>query len=102
MLRINGPTKFQELTAKVWEAQLTYSKFGACDTEPDAEIQQAVVTAAEHGIVRLPTNWQLFTASMDCQEAEKALNETLEPLLEYVAELGRVRQQIIDFCWRIY
>ncbi len=93
---------FEELTTNLVRVQNQFSSFGACDTEPDLEIHLAMRTAIQTGVVELPNNWQLFTCSMDCREAEAALNAALLPLLEYVAEAGRIRKKVKDFCWRAY
>jgi hypothetical protein len=84
-----------------------YREFGAEDTEPDQQLQGAMIIALEHGVIQRPSTadgWELFTASMDCREAGEALTRVAGSLCQAIKDHrheDEVRQRVRDYCWRV-
>lgn len=87
-----------------------YSEFGAEDTEPDWHFQNTLRKAinGEDGVI-WPINaewWELYTASMDCSEAGKALTKQAEKIVSVIREtkmkdFKQVQNLLKEYCWRV-
>lgn len=96
---------------KAFEAlQSKYQKFGANDTEPDGVFQRLVDNAIKGkgpAIPRTGEGWDLYANSMDCTEAAAALHDQALKVVRAIEacpirELGRLKEKLEDYCWRLY
>ena len=95
--------KFEALQSK-------YSEYGTYDSEPDREFQRTLIRAVkgEEGEI-WPNNagdWELYTCSMNCNKAGKALSDQTEKIVGIirelkVLELAPVTTWVRGYCWRI-
>ena len=91
------------------DVQRKYARYGARDTEPDAVFQSLLVRAALGKPVETALDgkaWQLFTSSMNCNAAAKALSKAARKAVELIqrcplGESADVKEYIKAFCWRI-
>lgn len=104
-------TKLDRLKAAVKKfesAQAKYAEFGARDTELDGVFQWHLAQAVNGKKVTMPTSgrdWQLFTSSMKCGTAARALTTALRAAVLViqgctVKELPTIREYLKDYCWR--
>lgn len=104
-------TRLDRLKAAVTEfeaAQAKYSEFGARDTEPDGVFQRYLAKSLTQPDIKLPTTgeqWQLFTSTMACGNAARALTAALRKAVAVVRdcpvrELPAIRAYLRDYCWR--
>lgn len=90
-------------------AQAKYAAFGAQDTEPDGVFQYTLAKAIAGSGVNLPTtgrDWQLFTSSMKCGTAARALTAACRKAVELirgtpVEDVQKVKAYLRDYCWRV-
>jgi hypothetical protein len=88
--------------------QSKYSKFGAGDSEPDGVFQRRLQIAFMDGVDKVPVSgdrWELFTASMDCEEAARALHKAAQKAVRIILDArmrdrGKLESFLEDFCWR--
>ena len=96
---------------KEFEAvQKKYADFGAWDSEPDMVFHYILADAWHIGTNTVssdPEKWQLFTCSMDCTKAGKALAQAANKAvglvlddLEYETNHGWLATFLRDYCWR--
>jgi len=91
-------------------AQARYSKYGAQDTEPDAVFQWTlakVVSGKPYIMPTLPRDWQLFTSTMKCGTAARALTAACTAAVTAiqnapVKELSDLKAYLRDYCWRTH
>ena len=60
------------------KAQVKYSSYGACDSEPHWLFKSILNRAVNAKPARIPNSgegWELYSSSMDCSEAAKALTD---------------------------
>ena len=84
------------------------SGFGASDTEPDSVwhwILADTVNGKEPNIPSDGSGWQLFTASMDCEDAANKLEVQAKRVVNLINEapiskLKELREFLSDHCWR--
>lgn len=73
-----------------------YSKFGAEDTEPEANLRQAIRQSVKAGEVKLPRDWELYDDE-DCpgsKEAAAHINGAVEEMLNTLLsmKLGEINE----------
>lgn len=91
------------------KVQSKYAKYGAQDTEPDAVFQSLLVRAVLGKPVETTLDgqaWQLFTSSMNCNAAAKALSKAARKAVELIqgcpiGESAELKQYLKACCWRI-
>ena len=91
------------------DVQHRYARYGARDTEPDAVFQSLLVRAALGKPVETVLDgkaWQLFTSSMNCNTAAKALNKAARKAVDLVqacplGESAELKEYLKAYCWRI-
>ena len=98
--------KLKNLVKEFEKVQSKYSDFGAYDSEPDWVFQRVIRKAFEKGEVDIPTDgyeWELYTASMDCEEAAKELHDKATEVANFVVQVRddeNVHKFIDEYCWR--
>lgn len=107
--RLVTPLDRLKSAIKAFEAvQLKYSQYGAQDTEPDAVFQHTLAKTVNGKSVTIPTtpaNWQLFSSTMKCGIAARALTAACKKAVAAintapVKELGAIKAYLRDYCWR--
>lgn len=91
------------------DVQDRYTKYGARDTEPGAVFQSLLVRAALAKPVQTALDgrgWQLFTSSMNCNAAAKALSRAARTAVDLIrgcplGESVELCRYLKDYCWRI-
>lgn len=94
------------LKAAVAEFNRTAEKmadFGACDTEPLAVFQSALIRAINGEVVKpIPAKkWELYTVSMNCTAAAAALNKALAKVVKIANALSdsvEARSYVREIC----
>ena len=87
---------------------LNLSGFGASDTEPDSVWHWILADAVNGKEPKVPSNgsgWQLFTVSMDCEDAANQLEVQAKKVVNLINEapiskLKELREFLSDHCWR--
>jgi hypothetical protein len=87
---------------------LNLSGFGASDTEPDSVWHWILADAVNGKEPKVPSNgsgWQLFTVSMDCEDAANKLEVQAKKVVNLINEapiskLKELREFLSDHCWR--
>lgn len=90
------------------DVQNKLTNFGAGDSEPDGEYEEAVRQAL-HGLPFKPLSaeeWQLYTCSMKCDMAAKRLNHALQRVVNTIsvmtlAERPAVMVWVKTWAWRV-
>jgi len=90
------------------DVQNKLRKFGAGDTEPDGEYEEAFRQAL-HGLPFKPltaNQWQLLTCSMKCDGAAKRLNFALQKVANILSamrtdERPEVMEWVQTWAWRV-
>lgn len=85
------PKAFEDAQENLDLVMTTFSDFGAADSEPRWMGEKVIGDYINNGNNRLPLSggqWQLFTHSMDCEEATKALNEATQKILDVIDRLS--------------
>jgi hypothetical protein len=84
-----------------------YSEYGANDTEPHTALQLSMGWALLYDKIAVPTKarqWELFTHSMKCGAAGRALSKAARVLCKLVAKhrtVPEVREYVTNYCWRV-
>lgn len=89
--------------------QERYRKFGAWDTEPDGVFQQVLKNAVDGTQPKIPRtgdHWQLYSHSMNCDEAANALHDQTLKIVRLIEtsqikDLSEIKHRIYDYCWRL-
>lgn len=89
-------------------AQNKYRTFGACDTEPDAIFQRILMNALEDKDFEIPqsgNDWELYTNSMNCDEAAAALHFAALVAVQAIyactiKDRRDLERYIKSHCWR--
>lgn len=87
----NIPKAFEDAQENLDLVMTKFSDFGAADSEPTWVSEMVIKDYIKNYNNRLPLTgekWQLFTHSMDCEEATKALNEATQKILGVIDKLS--------------
>lgn len=88
--------------------QAKYRRFGATDTEPDS-VFQGLLWHALHGpalaVPQTAEGWQLYSNSMDCDEAAAALAVAAAVAVQAIGACSikdseEVEDYLDQYCWR--
>jgi hypothetical protein len=90
------------------KTQQKYKQFGAYDTEPDGIFQQLLLHALEGKQPDPPRSgakWELYAASMNCEEAAEALNSAAIRVIRLIENApikhyDEIKRYIDKYCWR--
>lgn len=104
-------TKLEKFKSEVkkWEAlQRGFSKFGACDTEPDGVFQYCLRQTVNGAPVSLPTDaqgWQLYTGMAGVNPAARRLTTSLKRCIAAleavtVGEKSALDSYLEGYLWR--
>lgn len=102
-----GLAVVKKAVSEVEATQKEYSSFGAWDSEPDWHVHYAMAQALE-GETVIPSTareWELFTASMNCGKAGRAMSKATIKLVKAIQRWAgdkEVRNYVKDHCWRVF
>lgn len=88
--RLRDP-RWKEADKEFEKVRARYSKYGAWDSEPRRIFESLVFEVLEGNRALVPTTgggWELFTSSMNCDEAASALALEARKALRVLATIG--------------
>ena len=96
--------EIKNMESLMWELK----DFGASDTEPDSVWHWILADTVNGKEPNVPSNgggWQLFTLSMDCEDAANKLEVQAKRVVNLINEapiskLNELREFLSDHCWR--
>jgi len=98
--------KFKTLVEEFYKVSDEYREFGATDTEPRCNFSIAVGKVLTTGVGKTPRgaeSWELFTFSMNCGKAGRALTKACAKVVAFVKRLSEnSRLELADWAEDYY
>jgi len=101
--------QLKALVAAFEQAQQTYAKTGASDTEPDGIFQVLLIKALKGKAVTVPISrdgWELYSENEKSDEAATALHKAATACVDCIlaspiSGSEELCKYLEDYCWRV-
>lgn len=93
-------TQLQEIKSAIQNfstVQQQFSKYGACDSEPChvfADLIRQALKGKEPTVPFEAEDWELYSSSMNCNEAAKALHDAAKKVVDLLSPVGAIYKYV--------